>query len=51
MADETLEFVKDSLAPGAQPTIVKKILQDKFGTKIISKDLINIKQTLAGKIP
>jgi hypothetical protein len=51
MADEALEFVKDTLSAGAQPTIVRKILQDKYGTNLISKDLINIKQTLAGNIP
>jgi hypothetical protein len=40
MADEALEFVKDSLAAGAQHTIVRKILQDKFGTNHICKDLM-----------
>lgn len=33
----------------AQPTKVRKLLQDKFGSHLISKDLINIKQTLTGK--
>ncbi|KAI9555984.1 hypothetical protein GHT06_018542 [Daphnia sinensis] len=49
MAPDALEFAKDKLTAGAQPTIVRKLLQDKFGTKMISKDLINIKQTLTGK--
>lgn len=40
MADEALEFVKDSLAAGAQPIIVRKILQDKCGFNHISKDLM-----------
>ncbi len=50
MADEALDFAKNTLSAGAQPTMVRKILQDKFGTNLISKDLINLKQTLAGKM-
>jgi hypothetical protein len=50
MADEALDFAKNTLAADSQPRIVRKILQDKFSNNLISKDLINIKQTLAGKI-
>jgi hypothetical protein len=48
MAPEALAFAKDTLSAGAQPTKVRKLLQDKFGTHLISKDLINLKQTLTG---
>nr|CAH0102689.1 unnamed protein product [Daphnia galeata] len=37
-----------SLTAGGQPTRVRKLLQDIFGSHLISKDLINLKQTLAG---
>ncbi|KZS20646.1 Uncharacterized protein APZ42_012571 [Daphnia magna] len=49
MAPEALKFVKDTLTAGAQPAVMSKLLQDKFGTNLISKDLINIKRTLTGK--
>ncbi|XP_045027090.1 uncharacterized protein LOC116930796 [Daphnia magna] len=49
MAPEALDFAKEALSAGGQATKVRKILQDKFGTHLISKDLINIKQGLAGK--
>jgi len=48
MAPEALAFAKDTLSAGAQPTKVRKLLQDKFGSHLISKDLINLKQTLTG---
>ena len=50
MVDEALDFAKNTLAADSQPSIVRKMLQDKFSTNLISKDLRNIKQTLAGKI-
>ena len=50
MADEALDFAKNTLAADSQPSIVRKILKDKFSTNLISKDLINIKETLAGKM-
>ncbi|KZS02819.1 Uncharacterized protein APZ42_034599 [Daphnia magna] len=49
MPPEALTFEKDSLASGAQPTKVRMMLQEMFSTHLISKDLINIKQTLTGK--
>ncbi|KZR99364.1 Uncharacterized protein APZ42_004797, partial [Daphnia magna] len=49
MPPETLTFAKDSLASGAQPMKVRMMLQEKFSTHIISKDLINIKQSLTRK--
>ncbi|EFX66348.1 hypothetical protein DAPPUDRAFT_263288 [Daphnia pulex] len=49
MASEALEFAKGTLTTGAQPAIVRKLLQDKFGTNLMGKNLINIKQTLQGK--
>jgi hypothetical protein len=48
MASEALEFAKGTLTTGAQPAIVRKLLQDKFGTNLMGKNLINIKQTLQG---
>lgn len=49
MAPEALAFAEATLSAGAQPTKVRKLLQDKFGSHLISKDLINIKQALTGK--
>ncbi|EFX63285.1 hypothetical protein DAPPUDRAFT_335671 [Daphnia pulex] len=46
MAFEAFELAKDTLTTGAQPTIVRKHLQDKFGTNLMGKNLIKIKQTL-----
>jgi hypothetical protein len=37
MADEALDFAKNTLFAGAQPSIVRKILQDKFFTNLISR--------------
>ena len=48
LAPEALQFAKDTLTAGGQPTRVRKLLQDKFESHLISKDLINQKQTLAG---
>ncbi|KZS05470.1 Uncharacterized protein APZ42_031333, partial [Daphnia magna] len=42
-------FAKKTLAAGAQPTKVRKLLLDKFGSHLISKDIINLKHTLTGK--
>jgi hypothetical protein len=50
MADEALDFSKKTFAADSQPSIVRKILKDKFSTNLISKDLINIKETLAGQM-
>lgn len=50
MPPAALEFAKDTLTAEAQPTILRKILQDKFGTNLISKDIMNLKQSLAGKL-
>ncbi|KAK4006107.1 hypothetical protein OUZ56_011262 [Daphnia magna] len=49
LAPEALDFAKSTLAAGAQPTKVRKLLLDKFGSHLISKDIINLKQTLTGK--
>jgi hypothetical protein len=49
LAPEALDFAKSTLAAGAQPTKVRNLLLDKFGSHLISKDLINLKQTLTGK--
>ncbi|KAI9557165.1 hypothetical protein GHT06_016972 [Daphnia sinensis] len=35
MAHEALEFVKDAVTAGAQATIIRKFLQDTFGTNLI----------------
>jgi hypothetical protein len=48
MGPEALEFAKDTLTAGAQPTILRKILQDKYGTNLLGKDITNIKQSLLG---
>lgn len=45
LAPEALQFAKDTVTAGVQPTRVRKLLQDKFGSHLISKDLINLKQT------
>lgn len=50
MPSEALIFAKDSLETGAQPTKLRMMLQEKFDTHLISKDLINIKQSLTGKL-
>lgn len=49
MPSEALIFAEDSLETGAQPTKLRVMLQEKFGTHLISKDLINRKQSLTGK--
>lgn len=41
MPPEALTFAKDSLASGAQPTKVRMMLQEKFGTHLISKDILH----------
>nr|CAH0109598.1 unnamed protein product [Daphnia galeata] len=46
LAPEALDFAKSTLVAGAQPTKVRKLLLDKFGSHLISKDIINLKQTL-----
>lgn len=46
LAPEALQFAKDTVTAGVQPTRVRKLLQDKFGSHLISKDLINLKQIL-----
>lgn len=48
MNPEALSFANGALSSGAQPTKICKILQDKFGSNLISKDLINKKQKLTG---
>lgn len=48
LAPEALQLAKDTVTAGVQPARVRKLLQDKFGSHLISKDLINLKQTLAG---
>ena len=48
MNDEALSFANGALSAGAQPTKIRKILQDKFDSNLISKDLINMKQKLIG---
>ncbi|KAK4024393.1 hypothetical protein OUZ56_009815 [Daphnia magna] len=48
LAPEALQLAKDTVTAGIQPARVRKLLQDKFGSHLISKDLINLKQTLAG---
>jgi hypothetical protein len=45
---EALNFAKDTLVSGAQTTKVRVLRQEKFGTHLISKDLLNIKQSLTG---
>ncbi|KZS05694.1 Uncharacterized protein APZ42_031049 [Daphnia magna] len=49
LGPEALAFAEATLSAGAQPTKVRKLLQDKYGANLISKDLVNIKQTLTGK--
>nr|CAH0112300.1 unnamed protein product [Daphnia galeata] len=46
MADEALDFAKNTLFAGAQPTIVRKILQDKFFTNLIRKSQNEWKDTV-----
>ncbi|KZS08024.1 Uncharacterized protein APZ42_028143, partial [Daphnia magna] len=50
MNPEALSFANGALSVGAQPTKIRKILQDKFGSNLISKDLINMKQKLTGNL-
>ncbi|KAK4004213.1 hypothetical protein OUZ56_005955 [Daphnia magna] len=49
LGPEALAFAEATLSAGTQPTKVRKLLQDKYGANLISKDLVNIKQTLTGK--
>ncbi|XP_045025115.1 uncharacterized protein LOC123469833 [Daphnia magna] len=49
MTTEAFDFAKSALVAGGQPTKVRKLLLDKFGSHLISKDIINLKQTLTGK--
>ena len=50
MAPEVLQFAKDSLSVGAQSTRLRGLLADKFETHLITKDVINLKQSLTGKL-
>lgn len=50
LGPEALAFAEATLSAGAQPTKVRKLLQDKYGANLISKDLVNIKQTLTGEV-
>lgn len=46
MAPEAIDFAKSTLSTGGQPTKVQNLLLEKFCSHLISKDLINLKQTL-----
>jgi hypothetical protein len=48
MAPEALQFAQDALSVGAQSTRLRCHLTKKFNTNLLTKDLINIKQSLAG---
>lgn len=48
MEPGALEFAKDALTVGAQPTRLRVMLSKKFGAHIIRKDLVNLKQSLTG---
>lgn len=50
LGPEVLAFTEATLSAGAQPTKVRKLLQDKYGANLISKDLVNIKQPLIGEV-
>lgn len=46
MTPEAIDFAKSTLSTGGQPTKVRNLLLEKFCSHLISKDLINLKQTL-----
>jgi hypothetical protein len=48
MDPKTLDFANGALSAGTQPTKILKILLDKFGSKLISGNLIDINQKLIG---
>ncbi|KZS03184.1 Uncharacterized protein APZ42_034156 [Daphnia magna] len=48
MVEESLEFAKQALAVGAQPTRLRGLLLKKYDFHLISRDLINLKQSLTG---
>ncbi len=50
MSAEALEFAKNAISVGAQPTRLRVLLSKKFGTHLISKDIINLKQSLTGNV-
>ena len=47
MGPEALQFGQESLSVGAQPIRLRKFLSDKFQTHLITKNVINLKQSLA----
>jgi hypothetical protein len=50
MVEESLEFSKQALVVGAQPTRLRGLLLKKYDSHLISKDLINLKQSLTGRL-
>jgi hypothetical protein len=50
MVEESLEFAKQALAVGAQPTRLRGLLLKQYDSHLISKDLINLKQSLTGRL-
>jgi hypothetical protein len=50
MVEESLEFAKQALVVGAQPTRLRGLLLKKYDSHLISKDLINLKQSLTGRL-
>ncbi len=50
MVAESLDFAKEALAVGAQLARLRGMLLKKYDSHLISKDLINLKQSLTGNL-
>lgn len=48
MSDEALLFAEDALNVGAQSTRLRGLLQKRYNTHLLTKDVINLKQKLTG---
>ena len=48
MAPEVRQFANDALTAGAQSTRLRVLLSEKHNANLLTKDLINMKQSLAG---